>query len=89
VPTIAESGVVGFESIAGQGLFAPAGTPRDIVNKMNAEVNAIIKSSQMQEQWTKMGIDRMEETPEQFAAWLAKESDKWAAIIRANNIKAE
>jgi tripartite-type tricarboxylate transporter receptor subunit TctC len=89
VPTIAESGVVGFESIAGQGLFVPAGTPRDIVNKLNAEVNAIIKSSQMQEQWTKMGIDRAEESPEQFAAWLANESDKWAKIIRANNIKAE
>jgi tripartite-type tricarboxylate transporter receptor subunit TctC len=89
VPTIAESGVVGFESIAGQGLFAPAGTPRDIVTKLNAEVNAIIKSSQMQEQWTKMGIDRAEESPEQFAAWLANESDKWAKIIRANNIKAE
>jgi tripartite-type tricarboxylate transporter receptor subunit TctC len=89
VPTIAESGVVGFESFAGQGLFVPAGTPRDIVNKLNAEVNAIIKSSQMQEQWTKMGIDRAEESPEQFAAWLANESDKWAKIIRANNIKAE
>jgi tripartite-type tricarboxylate transporter receptor subunit TctC len=89
VPTIAESGVAGFESIAGQGLFAPAGTPRDIVNKLNAEVNAIIKSKEMQDQWTKMGIDRAEESPEQFAAWLAKESDKWAAIIRTNNIKAE
>ena len=89
VPTIAESGLVGFESIAGQGLFAPAGTPRDIVSKLNAEVNAIIKTKEMQEQWTKMGIDRADESPEQFAAWLAKESDKWAAIIRANNIKAE
>ena len=89
VPTIAESGVVGFESIAGQGLFAPAGTPRDIVNKLNAEVNAIIKSKEMQEQWTRMGIDRAEESPEQFAAWLAKESDKWAVVIRTNNIKAE
>ena len=59
VPTIAESGFVGFESIAGQGLFAPAGTPRDIVSKLNAEVNAIIKSKEMQEQWTKMGIDRV------------------------------
>jgi tripartite-type tricarboxylate transporter receptor subunit TctC len=89
VPTIAESGVIGFESIAGQGLFAPAGTPRDIVNKLNGEVNAIIKSKEMQEQWTRMGIDRAEESPEQFAAWLAKESAKWAVIIRTNNIKAE
>jgi len=89
VPTIAESGVVGFESIAGQGLFAPFGTPREIVSKLNAEVNAIIKSKEMQEQWTRMGIDRAEESPEQFAAWLAKESEKWAVVIRTNNIKAE
>lgn len=89
VPTIAESGVAGFESTAGQGLFAPAGTPRDIVNRINAEVNAIVKSKEMQEQFAKMGIDRMEESPEQFAAWLARESDQWAALIKAAGIKAE
>lgn len=89
VPTIAESGVVGFESTAGQGLFAPAGTPRDIVNRINAEVNAIVKSKEMQEQFAKMGIDRMEESPEQFAAWLTRESDQWAALIKAAGIKAE
>ena len=71
VPTVAESGFVGFESIAGQGLFAPAGTPRDIVTKLNAEVNAIIEMPEMQERWTQMGIDRVENTPEQFAGWLA------------------
>jgi len=49
----------------------------------------MLTTKEMQEQWTKMGIDRADESPEQFAAWLAKESDKWAAIIRANNIKAE
>jgi len=89
VPTIAEGGLVGFESIAGQGLFAPAGTPRDIVLKLNAEVNAIIKSSEMQEQWTKMGIERADQSPEQFAAWLAKESDQWAVLIRTVGIKPE
>ena len=79
VPTVAEAGLVGFESIAGQGLFVPAGTPRDIVTKLNTEVNAIIKSPELTERWTSMGIDRVEQSPEQFAAWLAKESDQWAA----------
>ncbi len=89
VPTIAESGVVGFESIAGQGLFVPAGTPRDIVTKLNAEVNAIQKSREMQEQFARMGIDGTTDTPEQFAAWLARESDRWSILIKSAGIKAE
>ena len=89
VPTVAESGFVGFESIAGQGLFAPAGTPRDIVTKLNADVNAIIAMPMLAERWTQMGIDRVENTPDQFAAWLARESDQWAVLIRTVGIKAE
>jgi tripartite-type tricarboxylate transporter receptor subunit TctC len=53
------------------------------------EVNAIIKSQEMQEQWTQMGIDRVEQSPEQFAGWLAKESDQWAVLIRTHGIKPE
>jgi len=89
VPTVAEAGLVGFESIAGQGLFVPAGTPRDIVQKLNSEVNAIIKSPELTERWTQMGIDRVEQSPEQFASWLAKESDQWAVLIRTHGIKPE
>ena len=89
VPTVAESGFAGFESIAGQGLFAPAGTPRDIVNKLNVEVNAIIAMPELAQRWTQMGIDRVDNTPEQFAAWLARESDQWAVLIRTVGIKAE
>jgi tripartite-type tricarboxylate transporter receptor subunit TctC len=89
VPTIAESGFVGFESIAGQGLFAPTGTPQDIVTKLNTEVNAIIRMPEIQQRWTQMGIDRMESTPEQFASWLARESDQWALLIRTQGIKPE
>jgi len=89
VPTVAETGLAGFESIAGQGLFAPAGTPRDIIVKLNTEVNAIIKAPAMQERWTQMGIDRVEETPEQFASLLEKDSDQWAILIRTVVIKPE
>jgi tripartite-type tricarboxylate transporter receptor subunit TctC len=89
VPTVAEAGLAGFESIAGQGLFVPAGTPRDIVQRLNTEVNAIIKSPELQERWTQMGIDRVEQSPEQFAAWLARESDQWAILIRTVGIKPE
>ena len=89
VPTVAESGFVGFESIAGQGLFAPAGTPREIVIKLNADVNAIIAMPEMKDRWTQMGIDRVENTPDQYAAWLRRESDQWAVLIRTVGIKPE
>ncbi len=89
VPTIAESGFIGFESIAGQGLFVAADTAREIVAKLNTEVNAIIASPAMQERWAQMGIDRAEGTPEQFASWLQKESDQWSSLIRAMGIKPE
>ncbi len=89
VPTIAESGFAGFESISGQGLFAPAGTPRDIVNKLNAEVTAIIAMPELKERWTGMGIDRSDNSPEQFATWLSRESDGWATLIRTLGIKPE
>jgi len=89
VPTFAESGFAGFESIAGQGLFVAAGTPPEIVKKLNADVNAIIGMPAVQERWAQMGIDRVENTPEQFASWLARESEQWARLIRAADIKGE
>jgi tripartite-type tricarboxylate transporter receptor subunit TctC len=89
VPTVAESGFAGFESIAGQGLFAPAGTPPDIIAKLNTEVNAIIRMPETQKRWVDMGIDRAENTPEQFAAWLSRESDQWAVLIRTVGIKPD
>ena len=89
VPTVSEAGLVGFESIAGQGLFVPAGTPRDVVLRLNAEVNSIIRSPELQERWTQMGIDRVEQSPEEFAGWLNKESDQWALLIRTVGIKPE
>jgi len=68
---------------------ATAGTPRDIVARLNADVNAIIAMPVMKERWTHMGIDRVEQTPDQFAPWLAREAEQWATLIRAVGIKPE
>ncbi len=84
VPTIAESGLVGFESIAGQGLFAPAGTPRDIVTQAQRRGQRDHQDARRcRSSGRRWASTASRNTPEQFAAWLAKESDKWAAIIRA------
>ena len=87
--TLMQAAFPGFESIAGQGLFVAAGTPRDIVTRINAEVNAFIRTAEMQERWAQMGIDRVDSTPEQFAAWLARESNQWALLIRSLGIKPD
>jgi tripartite-type tricarboxylate transporter receptor subunit TctC len=89
VPTVAESKLPGFESIAGQGVFVPAGTPPDIVKRLHAEIRAVMRSAEAQDRWQKMGIDQPDQTPEEFAAWLARESDGWAKLIRDANIKPE
>lgn len=85
----AESGVPGFEAVGAQGLFAPAGTPPEIVRKLNAEVAGIIKQADIQERWTQMVLSPLDNTPEQFALWLADQSLQWGKLIREAHIKAE
>jgi len=87
--TAAESGVPGFEAVGAQGLFAPAGTPPEILRKLNAEVAGIIRQADIQERWTQMALSALDNTPEQFAAWLADQSTQWGKLIREADIKAE
>jgi tripartite-type tricarboxylate transporter receptor subunit TctC len=87
--TAAESGVPGFEAVGAQGLFAPAGTPPEIVRKLNAEVAGVIKQADIQERWTQMALSPLDNTPEQFAAWIADQSAQWGKLIREADIKAE
>lgn len=87
VPTLAESGLSGFEWSAAQGLFAPAGTPAAVVARINADVAAAIRLPDLRARWEKMGIDPVENTHEQFAAWIAKEAAEAAALIRRAGIK--
>ena len=89
VPTVAEAGVAGFESIAAQGIFAPAGTPREIVARLNNEIARIIRMPEIRERWAQLGGTPIEGSPEQFAAWLKSESDKWSRIVRDSGAKLD
>ncbi len=89
VPTLAESGFPGFEWVSAQGMFAPAGTPADVVQRINADVAAAIRLPEIQARFEKMGIDAVDNTPAQFAAWIAKESADTTALIRAAGIKVD
>lgn len=89
VPTVAESGLPGFESIAAQGIFAPNGTPRDVIAKLNTEIARIIQLPDVRARWTQLGAEPVDNTPAQFANWLDSESVKWGKVIRESGAKAD
>lgn len=92
VPTVAESGwpgTQGFEVASWQALFAPAGTPKAIVDRLHGEILKIIQSSEMQERIKGLGMQPSVMTPEQVMNFQKAEIDKWAQVIKAANIKLE
>ena len=86
VPTIAESGFPGYNAVGWNGLFAPAGTPRDVVNRLASEVTAILNRPEVREKIAAQGADVVGGTPEQFAAFIRADSAKWAQLIKKQNI---
>jgi tripartite-type tricarboxylate transporter receptor subunit TctC len=89
VPTIAEAGVPGYESVAWYGLFAPAGTSAEIIRKLNAETVAVLGTPEARKRLTDAGVLPTSSSPETFAAYVATETARWGKLIRANGIKAE
>jgi len=89
LPTIAESGVPGYEMVLWIGVFAPAGTPRDVAEKLNAEVVRIVRLSDIREKLDAMGVEPLGNTQEQMAEWMRREIAKYGPVVRAANIKAE
>lgn len=89
LPTIAESGYPGFESVAVYGFFAPTGTPTAIIKKLNADINAVLLDPELKDKLLKVGIEVAGSTPAALAAFVDKEIAKWAAVIKAGNIKSE
>jgi len=89
VPTIAESGVPGFESVAFYGLFAPTGTPASVVKRLNAETTAVLEIDDVKSRLHQAGVLPMSSSPEAFATYVASETQKWGKVIRATGIKAE
>lgn len=89
VPTIAEAGVPGYEVYASFGVLAPAGTPAAIVAKLRAEIVKLLGSAEMKEILTAQGADAIGDTPEQFAASLKKEIERWADVVKASGARVD
>jgi len=89
VPTMIESGYANFTAVTWNGLLAPAGTPRDIIQKLNEVVVSVMKTPAMKEQLAKLGQEAAWNTPEEFAAFLREETEKWKKVIPAAGIKPQ
>jgi tripartite-type tricarboxylate transporter receptor subunit TctC len=87
VPTVAESGVPGYEAIAWQGLLAPAGTPKALIARINAEFVKVLKQADIVAKLNEQGYETVASTPEWFASYIRSEIAKWSKVIKASGIK--
>ena len=86
VPTVAEAGVPGYESLSWSGIAVAAGTPKEVIARLNREVNAILASPEMRQKLAEQGADAVGGTPESFAEHIRSEREKWSRVIRTANI---
>jgi tripartite-type tricarboxylate transporter receptor subunit TctC len=89
LPTMAESGVPGYEVLGWQGLFAPAGTPREIVARLQAEVGKVLRRPEVRERLAALGAEPVGSTPEEFGAFVRAEHARWGKVIREKGIRSE
>ena len=89
VPTIDESGLAGFDGGSWQGVVMPAGAPREIVNTVHGDLVKMLRSSDMKERILAMGGIALGNAPDEFSAFMKAESEKWAKVAKAANVKME
>lgn len=89
IPTVSEAGVPGFEYVTWYGLFAPVGTPKDIVARLNAEVVRILADPELAQRFSSQGAEPSSTTPEQLAKFQRDEHERWKRVIQSAGIKLE
>ena len=89
VPTIGEAALPGYEVVTWAGTVAPAGTPRDIVNRVHNETLPILKQQDVRERLAALGYTIIGGSPEEFAKYLKSETQKWAQVVKASGTKLE
>lgn len=89
IPTMIEAGMAGYETSTWGGLLAPAHTPKAVVERLSAEVAKVLAAADVRETLSGAGIEAMSSTPQQFAAFILAERDRWAKVARAAGIQPE
>ena len=87
VPTVGESGVTGYEATIWLGVMAPAGTPKEIVEKLNSEINKVIARADVKEAWAKQGAVAMAMSPAEFDKYLRADIEKWSNVVKVSGAK--
>ena len=89
VPTSAEAGMPGLESSAWFGVLAPVGTPRAIIERLNRDINAVLKDPGLHKRYADLGVEALGGTPEEFTRYLEQETVKWADVVRFSGAKID
>jgi tripartite-type tricarboxylate transporter receptor subunit TctC len=86
VPTIDEAGVKGYESLSWSGIVAPAGTPRRIIDKLNAAIDKILRDPDVRQRFASLGVEPVGGPPEAFSRHIRAEAEKWGRVVKTANI---
>jgi len=89
VPTLAEQGLPDFEAVSWYALMAPAGTPKDIVDKLNAEMSRVLSRTEFKEKFAALGMEAGSGTPQEIAARITAESARWGEVVQKRGLRAE
>jgi tripartite-type tricarboxylate transporter receptor subunit TctC len=89
LPTVAESGVPGFEAYEWNGLFAPAGTPAPVLERLEKETRAALASPDLQERLAALGVQAVGSSSAEFQRFIQAESAKWAKVVKTSGIHAD
>ena len=89
VPTVSESGLSGYESTTWYGFVGPAALPKDIVTRINTSETAALKSPDARERYIALGAEPATNTPEQYAAFIKKEIQEWAKVVKISGAKLD
>ena len=89
IPTIAESGVPGYDEGGQHGIMVPAGTPRDIVTRLHQEITKILQLSEVKDRLASEGAEVVGNSPEQYMAIIRSDVEKWARVVRSSGIRAD
>ena len=89
VPTMSEAGLPGYETTIWLGIMAPAGTPTAVVERLNSEINKIVRNPEVKAEWSKQGAEAMSMTAEEFVQFVREDIAKWAKVVQVSGAKAD
>ena len=89
LPTIAESGLPGYDATSWFGLWAPAATPPELVTRLNAEINQILNQAEVRQQMLEQGAEAAPGTPQQFSSFIQAEAAKWSKVVQTANVQLD